>query len=42
MADNVLNLSLSKVGNPTDYSINLYLDDRLAFKGRHEAYDLPW
>lgn len=42
MADNVLNLSLSKVGNPTDYSISLYLDDRLASKGRHEAYDLPW
>ena len=37
MADNVLNLSLSKVGNPTDYSISLYLDDRLAFKSRHAA-----
>ena len=42
MANDVLNLSLSKVGNPTDYSISLYLDDHLAFEGRHEAYDLPW
>ena len=42
MANDVLNLSLSKVANPTDYSISLYLDDHLAFKGRHEAYDLPW
>ena len=42
MANDVLNLSLSKVGNPTDYSISLNLDDHLAFEGRHEAYDLPW
>ena len=42
MAHDVLNISLSKTGNPTDYSISLYLDDHLAFKGRHEAYDLPW
>ena len=42
MAGDVLRLSLSKIGNPTDYSISLYLDDHLAFEGRHEAYDLPW
>ena len=42
MARDVLNLSLSKAGNPTDYTISLYLDDHLAFEGRHEAYDLPW
>ena len=42
MANDVLNISLSKVGNPTDYSVSLYLDDHLAFEGRHEAYDLPW
>ncbi len=42
MAHDVLNVSLSKTGNPTDYSISLYLDDHLAFKGSHEAYDLPW
>ena len=41
MANDVLNLSLSNVGTPT-YSISLYLDDHLAFEGRHEAYDLPW
>ena len=35
-------LSLNKIGNPTNYSIRLYLDDHLAFEGRHEAYDLPW
>ena len=42
MAGDVLRLSLSKIGNPTDYSIRLYLDDHLAFEGRHEADDLPW
>ena len=42
MANDVLRISLSEVGNTTDYSISLYLDDHLAFKGRHEAFDLPW
>ena len=42
VANNMLDLSLSKIGNPTDYSISLYLDDHVAFQGRHEAYDLPW
>ena len=41
-AGDVLRLNLSNIGNPTDYSISLYLDDHLAFEGRHEAYDLPW
>ena len=35
-------LSLNKIGNPTNYSIRLYLDEHLAFQGRHEAHDLPW
>ena len=42
MADDTLELSLSKIGNPTDYSISLYLDDHIAFEGRHEDYDLPF
>ena len=42
MARDTLDLRLSKIGNPADYSISLYLDDHLAFEGRHEAYDLPW
>lgn len=42
MANDVLRISLSEVGNTTDYSISLYLDDHLAFRGRHEADDLPW
>ena len=42
MTQGVLNLSLGKAGNPSDYSVSLYLDGHLAFEGRHEAYDLPW
>ena len=42
MARDTLDLSLSKIGNPADYSVSLYLDGHLAFEGRHEAYDLPW
>ena len=42
MVHDVLRLSLDKIGNPTDYSVSLYLDDHLAYKGRHEADDLPW
>ena len=41
-ADDVLRLSLSKIGRPTDYSVSLYLDNHLAFEGRYEADDLPW
>ena len=41
-AGDVLRLNLSNIGNPTDYSISLYLDGHVAFEGRHEAYDLPW
>ena len=42
MADDTLGLSLSKIGNPNDYSVSLYLDDHIAFEGRHEDYDLPF
>ena len=42
MADDTLELSLNNVGNPNDYSVSLYLDDHLAFEGRHEDYDLPF
>ena len=42
MAHDILDLSLNNIGNPTDYSISLYLDDHLAFEGRHEDYDLPF
>ena len=41
-AGDVLHLSLDNVGNPNDYSVSLYLDEHIAFEGRHEAYDLPW
>ena len=41
-AGDMLRLGLGKIGNPTDYSISLYLDEHIAFEGRHEAYDLPW
>ena len=42
MARDTLNLSLNNAGNPHDYSISLYLDDHIAFEGRHEDYDLPF
>ena len=42
MARDTLDLSLNNAGNPHDYSISLYLDDHLAFEGRHEDYDLPF
>ena len=41
-AGDMLRLGLGGIGNPTDYSVSLYLDDHLAFEGRYEAYDLPW
>ena len=42
MARDTLDLSLNNAGNPHDYSISLYLDDHIAFEGRHEDYDLPF
>ena len=41
-ADSVLELTLSNLSNPYDYSVRLHLDDQLAFQGRHQDYHLPF
>ena len=41
-ADTELKIALSNPSNPHDYSVLLYLDDHLAFKGYYEDYNLPF
>ena len=42
LASDVLDLDLSNLRNPQEYSVSLYLDGHIAFEGRYQGYDLPF